>query len=514
MKITFFNIAHECIAVSLLSAIAKKEGHEVKLLHIPTLFQDGLTREFPRLARLFNNDPKVFRQLKEDQPDLIAFSVVTFHYRIALHYAELCKKICPRAKIVFGGIHVSCVPDVVIANDFIDYVVIGEGEIAFSEIIKHIAKGDGAEPIVNTWYKTKDNTIIKGRQIGFIQDLDSLPHFDKDIWKDIFPLQTYYLTMTSRGCPYQCTYCFNHLFRNLPDEKSNYIRRRSIPHVIEELMIAKKKYKITLIEFWDDIFIFDKKWLKDFLAAYKKEIGLPFKCYIHVNLFDEDIAIWLKEAGCRWVDFGIQHINETYRKTYLKRHESNADIANTLKILKKHGIVSFADYIIGLPGDTIAYNEEARQFFIENMPDIIEPYWMSYHPKTEINEKGFEHKDLDEETMESIHRGFKYSYFGNTAASQNFFSEYYFIFKVLPALPVFLRKRLTLSVSQKLPYGVKLPVMIYSIFYLAFRHRSPRIKILLAAYGRQMIWALKQKFFNDNDRLQKAVDQPADQRTT
>jgi len=514
MKITFFNIAHECIAVSLLSAIAKKEGHEVKLLHIPTLFQDGLTREFPRLARLFNNDPKVFRQLKEDQPDLIAFSVVTFHYRIALHYARLCKKICPRAKIVFGGIHVSSVPDVVIANDFIDYVVIGEGEIAFAEIIKHIAKGDSAEPIVNTWYKTKDNTIIKGRQIGFIQDLDSLPHFDKDIWKDVSPLRSYYLTMTSRGCPYQCTYCFNHFFRNLPDEKSNYIRRRSIPHVIEELMIAKKKYKITLIEFWDDIFIFDRVWLKEFLDAYKKNIGLPFKCYIHVSLFDEEIAIWLKEAGCRWVDFGIQHINETYRKTYLKRHESNADIANTLKILKKHGIVSFADYIIGLPGDTIAYNEEARQFFIENMPDIIEPYWMSYHPKTEINEKGFEHKDLDEETMESIHRGFKYSYFGNTAASQNFFSEYYFIFKVLPALPVFLRKRLTLSVSQKLPYGVKLPVMIYSIFYLAFRHRSPRIKILLAAYGRQMIWALKQKFFNDNGRLQKAVDQPADQRTT
>ena len=494
MKITFFNIAHECIAVSLLSAIAKKEGHEVKLLHIPTLFQDGLTREFPRLARLFNNDPKVFRQLKEDQPDLIAFSVVTFHYRIALHYAELCKKICPRAKIVFGGIHVSCVPDVVIANDFIDYVVIGEGEIAFSEIIKHIAKGDGAEPIVNTWYKTKDNTIIKGRQIGFIQDLDSLPHFDKDIWKDIFPLQTYYLTMTSRGCPYQCTYCFNHLFRNLPDEKSNYIRRRSIPHVIEELMIAKKKYKISLIEFWDDIFIFDRVWLKKFLDAYKKNIGLPFKCYIHVSLFDEEIAIWLKEAGCRWVDFGIQHINETYRKTYLKRHESNADIANTLKILKKHGIVSFADYIIGLPGDTIAYNEEARQFFIENMPDIIEPYWMSYHPKTEIIEKGFQHNLLDDETLHLINRGLKHSYFENSPTSEDFHGEYYFMFKVFPALPVFLRKKLTYSLSKKIPYPVKIIIFVYSIFFLAYKHKSPRIRLFLALYTKMMFWTLKLKF--------------------
>jgi len=334
MKIAFFNIAHESLAISLSSAIAKKEGHDVKLLHTPTLFKDGYTRGFPRLARFFSNDKEVFRQLKAYQPGLIAFSVATFHYRIALHYAAICKKICPGAKIVFGGIHVSSVPEVVIANDFIDYVVIGEGEIAFSEIIKHIRKGDSTEPIVNTWYKAKDNTIIKGKQTGFLQDLDSLPHFDKEIWQGISPLKSYYMTMTSRGCPYQCTYCFNHFFRDIPEEKSNYVRRRSVKHVMEELKTAKEKYNISVIEFWDDIFIFDKTWLKEFLEAYKKEIGLPFKCYIHVNLFDEETVIRLKEAGCKWVDFGIQHINEEYRRTYLKRHETNANIIKTLKLLK------------------------------------------------------------------------------------------------------------------------------------------------------------------------------------
>ena len=153
------------------------------MLHTPTLFKDGLTREFKRLARFFSNDKELFKQLKAYQPDLIAFSVVTFDYQRALHYAEIFKKICPQAKIVFGGIHVSSVPEIVIANEFIDYIVIGEGEIAFPEIIKHIEKGDYSEPIVNTWYKLKDNTIIKGKQAGFIQNLDSLPHFDNEIWK-------------------------------------------------------------------------------------------------------------------------------------------------------------------------------------------------------------------------------------------------------------------------------------------------------------------------------------------
>jgi radical SAM superfamily enzyme YgiQ (UPF0313 family) len=261
-------------------------------------------------------------------------------------------------------------------------------------------------------------------------------------------------------------------------------------------VIAKKKYNISLIEFWDDIFILDKKWLKEFLDAYKKEIAVPFKCYIHVNLFDEEIAIWLKDAGCKWVDFGIQHINEEYRRTYLKRYEKNADIANTIKLLKKHGIVSFADYIVALPGDTIEHNEEARLFFLENMPDIIEPYWMSYHPQTDIIQKGYELKILNDETMKLIDQGHDpNSYFASALGSKDFHSEYYFIFKVLPALPVFLRKKLTYNVSKKIPYPIKLIFFTYSIFYLGYKHKSPRIKVIILYLTRYLFIILKGKYF-------------------
>jgi anaerobic magnesium-protoporphyrin IX monomethyl ester cyclase len=451
------------------------------------------------LAKFFNYDKKLFKQIKNYQPDLIAFSVVTFHYQLSLYYAEICRTICPNAKIVFGGIHVSCVPEVVIENEFIDYIVIGEGEIAFLEIIKHIEKGDSSEPIVNTWHKSKDGQIIKGRQTGFIQDLDSLPQFDKEIWADFFFLNSYYITITSRGCPYNCSYCFNHFFKNLPEEKSNYVRRRSVKHVMEELKTNKEKYKLQLIEFWDDIFILDKIWLKEFLDAYKKEIALPFKCYIHVNLFDEEIAIWLKEAGCKWVDFGIQHINEYYRSTFLKRHETNKNIISTLKLLKKHGIVSFADYIVGLPGDTIEHNEEARLFFIENTPDIIEPYWMSYHPQTKIIKKGYDLKILNDEIMDLINQGKNTdSYFAGALGSKDFHKEYYFIFKILPALPVFLRKKLTYNISKKIPYSIKLLFFMYSILYLDYKYKNPRIKAVISYYTKYSFWILKKKFFSKN----------------
>ena len=69
MKIAFVSINYESLAISILSAIAKKEGHSVKLLHTPTLFKDGLTREFKRLARFFSNDKEIFKQLEAYQPD-------------------------------------------------------------------------------------------------------------------------------------------------------------------------------------------------------------------------------------------------------------------------------------------------------------------------------------------------------------------------------------------------------------------------------------------------------------
>jgi radical SAM superfamily enzyme YgiQ (UPF0313 family) len=497
MKIAFFNIGQPHLALEILSAIAKQEGHIVRGLHAPTLFKEGLTREFKRLAEFFNYDKSLLsKQLEVFQPDLVAFSVVTYYYKLSLYYAEMCKKICPRTKIVFGGIHVSCCPDVVIAHPAVDYIVIGEGEIAFLEIIKHIERGQPPEPIVNTWYKTGGGSLIKGKQIGFIQNLDSLPHYDKEIIPDFYLWKHYYLTITSRGCPYNCSYCFNHYFKNLPEESSPYVRRRSVKHVIEELVLAKKKYNFRLIEFWDDIFILDKVWLREFLDAYKKEIAVPFKCYIHVNLFDEETAVLLKEAGCRWVDFGIQHINEAYRKKYLRRPETNAQIANTLKILKKHGIVSFADYIVALPGDTLAHNEEARLFFVENTPDIIEPYWMSYHPKTDIIQKGLEEKILDEDMINLIDQGYNpNSYFAGALGAQDFHQEYYFIFKVLPALPRFLRKRLTYDVSKRIPYGIKILIYIYSIYFLAIKHKSPRVKAFTLYITRYLFYVLKSKYF-------------------
>jgi hypothetical protein len=123
---------------------------------------------------------------------------------------------------------------------------------------------------------------------------------------------------------------------------------------------------------------------------------------------------------------------------------------------------------------------------------------MSYHPQTEIIEKGFECNILNTEKIDLINHGRNpHSYFETSPASHDFHNEYYFIFKILPAMPVFLRKKLTYSAAQKIPYFIKLPIFIYAIFYLAIKHRSPRIKLFITLYLKQMMWILKSKFFSE-----------------
>jgi len=266
--------------------------------------------------------------------------------------------------------------------------------------------------------------------------------------------------------------------------------------VIEELRMNKDRYKLKRIEFWDDIFTFDKKWLKEFLDVYKREIALPFRCYIHVSCFDEDIAKWLKEAGCKWVDFGIQSINENYRRNVLKRFDKNEDIVKAINLLKKYRIVSFADYIIGLPGDSKEHFEQARLFFIENKPNNIEPYFMSYLPHTEILETALSLNVLDEKDIDLVNNGtFPHNYFSCSFAIQDkrFYENYYFIFKVLPATPNFLKKKIDYKFVNRIPGYVKRIFELGATLYLGFKYKNIRVRYILNSYPKHFIRIVKIK---------------------
>ena len=460
MRITFVALGWEQLGVSLLSSIAKQHGHETCLAFSPALFNDRAHLNVPFLARLFDDRKAVLASIERQRPDVLAFSALTGTYQWMLGIAQDAKILFPHVQVIFGGVHASAVPERVLAQPQVDYVCVGEGDIAFPMILKAIERGGPAASIPNTRYKLPNGEILRGPQVGFIEDLDSLPIFDKTLWEEYIPLGDSYITMTSRGCPYRCTFCFNSFFAKLPDEKAGrYVRQRSVDHMMRELRIAKSRYKLRMIEFFDDVFTLDKKWLKRFLDQYKTEIKVPFQCFTHVNYIDEDVARWLSEAGCFSSQIGVQSMNDEYKRKNIKRYERASDIEKTIHIMRKFKIHAKFDHMFGLPGEGIGAQETARNFYAENPPYSIQTYWTNYFPGTELLEQGLDLGLITARDVEKINEGLNCDIYSNSNLNiapekMRVYQAYQVIFKLIPNLPRSIRKRLDPEFFARLPVGL------------------------------------------------------------
>jgi len=198
-------------------------------------------------------------------------------------------------------------------------------------------------------------------------------------------------------CPYDCTYCFNHLLKKLYREEAGgvgkYCRIRSVDNVIRELEEVRAIFPLNIIYFHDDLFIMNRAWLKEFSVEYKKRIGLPMICYVRANLIDEEIVQCLKEANCITIAMGVESGNEHLRKTLLKRIMSNEQIISAAQLFHKYGISIMTQNMVGLLEETIDDAYETIEVNTQVKPayawvSIFQPY-----PRTEMHklciEKGY-----------------------------------------------------------------------------------------------------------------------------
>lgn len=461
MRVAFVVLGSEHLSVGILSAIAKEMGHDVKLAFSASLFHDRYNLEIPWLARYFDDTQEVITELIDFKPDVVAFTCLTSTYQWMLSVADEIKKVYPDVKTILGGVHVSAVPDRVIARAQVDYVVSGEGDVAFPQILNAIESGDLVTPIPNTRFKDNNGNVIRGVQEGFIQELDALPFFDKEIWEDHIRIGDMYLTMASRGCPYTCSFCFNNFFAKLPEGKrGKYVRQRSVDHVIEELAYAKSRYKIKIVDFQDDVFTVSKPWIKEFCERYKSEIDLPFQCLIHPQYFDEDIAVWLKEAGCSWIQMGIQTMDENFKHENLRRYEDSGHIINALKLMKKYGIKIKVDHMFGLPGEPIGSQETARLLYAEVTPERIQTFWTCFLPGTQLMKEGVASGLLSKEQEERLNEGEDFYFFRNEENISDkhqveMYKRYEFIYKVMPLIPHRWRKKFDTRMAGYIPSFIR-----------------------------------------------------------
>ncbi len=462
MRVLFVAAGCEQLNVSLLASILRRAGHQVGLAFTPHLFDDGDLVSIPTLARLVNTDD-VVDQAARFAPDVVCYSALTVTYRWMISVAERIKdRLGPGVVNVFGGVHASAVPEIVLEEPAVDYVCVGEGDVSLPMLLEELARGERERLLPNIGFRGPGGRMVKGPQMAFVQDLDSLPAFEKDLWLDHIRFDAGYMTMSSRGCPYRCTFCFNNFFANTGGARSSankYVRQRSVDHMLAELRVARRRYGTRHVTFLDDVFTLDTGWMKEFARRYRKEIGVPYRCLTHVHFLDEERVEALRESGCVWVQIGVQSVDEKYKKQSLKRPEKGDRMSHVLNLLHRAGIGVKTDHMFGLPGETLESQGAALAFYAEH-PSIkqIATYWLTYLPGTEIMDEGLAAGSIDQATIDRINRG--YTLFWHREAnvkddkSRRAYLDYETLFRMLVLMPPALRSKLRRQHVSWLPAPV------------------------------------------------------------
>ncbi|MFH0936556.1 MAG: radical SAM protein [Candidatus Woesearchaeota archaeon] len=359
-------------AVGTLSAALKNAGHKV-----------GLS---------IGEDEKVIREIKEFDPDIIAFSVITANRKYMMDTAKLIRQNEIKALIVVGGHDASFFPEI-IQNPYIDIICRGEGDDVIVELADAIDKKQDYSKILNLWVK-KDGKIIKN-DIRPFKDVNERLFEDREIYRDYssyFRDIEFGLVMVGRGCPYSCSYCFNHKYREMyahVDKK--YCALRDVDNVIKECVMIKEKYKIKNIFFNDSTLGYDKKWLREFLNKYKEKVDLPFTINSTVNEVDDEYCKLLADTKkCFIIRLGLETGNEKFRMTTLNKKLTNEQYIKATDLFKKYNLKYSMSIMLGLPGETLENAFETLDFAakISSKNSVVAVNIFKPFPRLSITEYG------------------------------------------------------------------------------------------------------------------------------
>jgi anaerobic magnesium-protoporphyrin IX monomethyl ester cyclase len=339
--------------ITALSGVLKEHGHETRLLHVCEALWTPPT----------NDD--VLATVAETKPDVIGFSVMSQQYAWSCEKADLIRARFPDIPLVIGGVHCTMVPEDVTNDAHFDYVCVGEGEFAFRELVNRIQRGEDTSTTPNMRIPakfSKTGQAINNPVMPF-PDLVTLPEQDFELF-DIDHItrvkKGWFGMLTSRGCPYKCTYCFNKeiVDRYLEDgaatKQKEYLRHFPIPRVIREIRELKARHPdITTLIFDDDLFTLNREYVAEFTKAYK-EAGFPMLYVVnaHVQQFSEETARQLKESGCMICKYGLESGSDRVRREILWRFMSNGAIERAFAAAHSKDLHTSAFVMFGLPTET------------------------------------------------------------------------------------------------------------------------------------------------------------------
>lgn len=376
-----------------ISAMLKMEGFEVGAIDSIIEGFDVEQEIEPGKFRYGMSDDELRNAIMNFRPDAVGVSnMFTNNITLAIQTCRLAKEVDPAIVTFIGGFHPSTLPESCLRLGNVDFVIIGEGDYTTGILLRAVSRGADLTRIPGIAYLDTDNHAVINPPIEPIQNLDILPWPDRDLFSiyryseigcphgNDTKFTPYTTFLTSRGCPYRCTFCASH---NVHGRK---FRARSAVKVLDELEYLVKEKGIREIHFEDDNLTFDRdRAVEIFQGIIDRKLDIAWipTNFIAFNKIDRGILEMMQKSGCYalWIPVESGDL-ETLR--HMKKPTPMSKFREFVPIIKELGIKTNGLYMFGLPGETREQMERTFEFAQELAMDYSSFAIFTPLPGTEL----------------------------------------------------------------------------------------------------------------------------------
>jgi len=349
------------LGIGYLASVLRKNNHEVSVIDCLTEDQTVINHK-DGMCTIGMPWETIKEKLRDIKPEIVGISnSYSVQAPSVLKLAEFVKRNC-NTRVVLGGAHPSALPQGILKNENIDFVIIGEGEESFLALVNSLKESKSLETIEGLAYRMNGGIKLNPKKC-YISNLDNIPFPSWDLFSAIekylysrnphsnFLRRTPYMpVLTSRGCPGNCIFCSIHVsfgFR---------WRSRTCQNVVDEIELLVKEHGIKEIHFEDDNLTFDRARMMDIcneIIARKIDIAWTTPNGVHISNLDEELLSKMKESGCYRLFLGIESGNTNVLRNIIRKIDISLDEAKSkIRLMKKLKIETVGFFVIGLPGET------------------------------------------------------------------------------------------------------------------------------------------------------------------
>jgi len=349
-----------------LASVLEKEGHEV-------LVKDYITRDWEKVKE------EIINEVKISNPEVVGLSCVTMNRSSCFKLAKMIKKFRPKIKIIMGGVHATSLYEQILLNLPIDAIVMGEGEVTTPQLVNALETGNNLNNVKGISFKDGKKVIFTGHQEP-IHNLDSIPFPKHELFKDRIKKTGTALMITSRGCPFGCTFCSTSRYWG------RLWRPRSAKNVVDEIEYLKTNFPyVKRIFFHDDTLILDNKRIIDICNdILKRGIKIEWVCSGRVDRVSKEMLKKMKEAGCVRITYGVESGSPKILKS-IEKNITREQIKKAIQITNEVGLDYRTYLMVGNPGESWDTIKETVEFLKELKNLSVESVGrLEIYPNTEI----------------------------------------------------------------------------------------------------------------------------------